>query len=150
MRLQKIVIASAFILVLSIPAAAQYRSMMFERFTIENGLSNNSVNSVLQTKDGFLWIATKDGLNRYDGQLFKHYKHNPADKNSLPENYVNSLLESSDGRLLIGTWGRGCVYTILTKKRLLILKKRIRPMNLFNVCLKTAMDISGMERSAAG
>ncbi len=96
---------------LCIQLKAQDRSMMFERFTIENGLSNNSINNILQTKDGFLWVATKDGLNRYDGQSFKHYKHDPSNKNSLPENYVNALLESSDGTLLVGTWGGGlCIY----------------------------------------
>lgn len=102
--------AVAAIVFLCIQLSAQDRSMVFERFTIENGLSNNSVNNILQTKDGFLWIATKDGLNRYDGQSFKYYKHDPS-KNSLPENYVNVLLECSDGTLLIGMWGGGlCVY----------------------------------------
>ena len=112
MYFRQTVIVLALILGLCGSATAQYRSMMFDRFTIENGLSNNSVNNILQTHDGFLWIATKDGLNRYDGQSFKHYKHNPSNKNSLPENYVNSLLESSDGTLLVGTWGGGlCVYS---------------------------------------
>lgn len=103
------IVIAAFLIVGSLctELSAQRRSMIFERFTIEDGLSNNSINSILQTKDGFLWIATKDGLNRYDGQSFKHYKHNPADKNSLPENYVYSLLESSDGTLLVGMWGGG-------------------------------------------
>jgi len=111
MQYRQIVISFVLALGLCVPATAQYRSMMFERFTIENGLSNNSVNNILQTKDGFLWIATKDGLNRYDGQSFKHFKHNSADKNSLPENYINMLLESSDGTLLVGMWGGGlCVY----------------------------------------
>ncbi|MDP1676056.1 MAG: two-component regulator propeller domain-containing protein [Bacteroidota bacterium] len=111
MRYRQIVTVIAIFFELCIPAVAQFRSMMFGRFTIENGLSNNSINNIIQTKDGFLWIATKDGLNRYDGQSFKHYKHDPSQKKSLPENYVNSLLESSDGTLLVGTWGGGlCLY----------------------------------------
>ena len=89
----------------------QYRSLRFENISINEGLSNNSINCILQTKDGFLWIATKDGLNRYDGQNFKIYKNNPSLKNSLPENYVMSLLESSDGTFWVGTWGGGlCKY----------------------------------------
>ncbi|MCK9407842.1 MAG: two-component regulator propeller domain-containing protein [Bacteriovoracaceae bacterium] len=103
----RIVITVIAIRSLCMPLQAQDRSMIFERFTIENGLSNNSINNILQTKDGFLWIATKDGLNRYDGQSFKYYKHHPSDQQSLPENYVNSLLETPDGTLLIGTWGKG-------------------------------------------
>jgi ligand-binding sensor domain-containing protein len=54
-----------------------------------------------------LWIATKDGLNRYDGQNFKVYKNNPSNNKSLPENYVMSLIESSDGTFWVGTWGGG-------------------------------------------
>ena len=81
----------------------QYRSLRFENLTIDDGLSNNSINCILQTSDGFLWIATKDGLNRYDGQNFKVYKNNPSKKKSLPENYVMSLLESKDGTCLLYT-----------------------------------------------
>ncbi|MFA6456544.1 MAG: two-component regulator propeller domain-containing protein, partial [Bacteroidota bacterium] len=107
MNFRSIVASAMIMLGVCLPVQAQDRSMIFERFTIENGLSNNSVNNILQTKDGFLWVATKDGLNRYDGQSFKHFKYHPSDKNSLPENYVNALLESPDGTLLIGTWGKG-------------------------------------------
>ena len=93
---------------------AQYRSFAFERLTIEDGLSNNSINCLLQTRDGFLWIATKDGLNRYDGQSFKIFKNIPLDSTSLPENYVMSLLESRDGTLWVGTWGGGlCKYNAM-------------------------------------
>jgi len=90
---------------------AQYNSTNFVRYNIKNGLSNNSINCILQTSDNFLWIATKDGLNRFDGQSFKVFKYDPADSLSLPENYVMSLLESSDSTFYIGTWGRGlCIF----------------------------------------
>lgn len=85
----------------------QHSSLRFENFTIKNGLSNNSINCILQTQDGFLWIATKDGLNRFDGQNFKIYKNDPSKKYSLPENYVMSLFESKDGTFWVGTWGGG-------------------------------------------
>jgi len=92
-------------------AKAQFSSFAFERFTIEDGLSNNSINAVLQTSDGFLWVATKDGLNRFDGQNFVIFKHNPNSEYSLPENYVMSLFESRDGTFWVGTWGGGlCKY----------------------------------------
>lgn len=85
----------------------QQGSLRFENFTIKDGLSNNSINCILQTQDGFLWIATKDGLNRFDGQNFKVYKNDPNDRFSLPENYVMSLFESKDGTFWVGTWGGG-------------------------------------------
>jgi len=101
------VIFFCLLVILLTSVSAQYRPSSFERYTIDNGLSNNSVNFILQTADGFLWIATKDGLNRYDGQSFKIFKNIPSDSNSLPENYVMSLLESRDGMLWVGTWGGG-------------------------------------------
>lgn len=108
MRLPQNIIIKLFLpFLIIITITPQYRSLRFENITIDNGLSNNSINSILQTEDGFLWIATKDGLNRYDGQNFKIYKNNPGIKNSLPENYVMSLLESSDGTFWVGTWGGG-------------------------------------------
>lgn len=90
---------------------AQQNSYKLERFTINNGISNNSINCIIQTKDGYLWIATKDGLNRYDGQTFKIFKTNSFDETSLPENYIMYLYEDRNNNLWIGTWGLGiCKY----------------------------------------
>lgn len=92
-------------------ASAQFSSLKLEHFTINDGLSNNSINSILQTAEGYLWIATKDGLSRYDGQNFKNFKHNPLDPTSIPENYIMTLLEGRDQTLWVGTWGGGlCKY----------------------------------------
>ncbi|MEW6194463.1 MAG: two-component regulator propeller domain-containing protein [Bacteroidota bacterium] len=92
-------------------AYPQLTTYQFEHFNIQDGLSNNSVNCVIQTADGYLWIATKDGLNRFDGNNFKVFKHNPNDSLSLPENYIMYLYESKDKTLWVGTWGRGlCKY----------------------------------------
>ena len=90
---------------------SQVTSLEFERISIDQGLSNNSINSVLQTSDGFLWIATKDGLNRFDGKTFRVYKSDLLDSTSLPQNYIMSLYEDSNNILWIGTWGGGlCKY----------------------------------------
>ncbi|MBU0711674.1 hypothetical protein KJ762_03165 [bacterium] len=102
-----ILFISLCVFFLWIPTNAQHYSLSFERLTINEGLSNNSINNVLQTNDGYLWIATKDGLNRFDGNHFKIFNHNPTDSASLPENYVMSLFESRDGAFWIGTWGGG-------------------------------------------
>jgi len=89
----------------------QFSYIKLERFNVNNGLSNTSINCITQSSDGYLWIATKDGLNRYDGQSFKIFKNNPAEPNSLPENYIMYLFESSDKVLWVGTWGSGlCKY----------------------------------------
>jgi ligand-binding sensor domain-containing protein/signal transduction histidine kinase len=70
-------------------------------FTVEDGLSSNVVNAVLQTRDGFLWIGTDAGLNRFDGRRFTPlYFRGPK---STPQGIVSSLAEGPDGDLWIGT-----------------------------------------------
>ena len=72
-------------------------------FTVDRELSSSLINKIFQDKNGMIWIATEDGLNRYDGTKFIVYKHTPKDENSLCHNYVRVLKEDSQGHLLIGT-----------------------------------------------
>jgi signal transduction histidine kinase/streptogramin lyase len=81
--------------------------LRFERFSLEDGLSQNSVLTMLQDKSGFLWIGTQDGLNRYDGYSFTVFKHDAADSTTLSHNSILSLFEDTQGQLWIGTWGGG-------------------------------------------
>lgn len=74
-----------------------------ERLTVDDGLSQGFVRSVVQTRDGFLWIATLDGLNRYDGTGFKIFRNDPADPYSLNSDFVLELMEDSRGILWILT-----------------------------------------------
>ncbi|MCB9355780.1 MAG: hypothetical protein H6575_14540, partial [Lewinellaceae bacterium] len=62
---------------------------------------------ILQTRDGFLWVATKDGLNRYDGYNFNLYSHNPLDSFSLAEDNATDLFEDSRGLLWVGLESKG-------------------------------------------
>ena len=70
---------------------------------IENGLSQNTVNALLEDKDGFLWIGTDDGLNRYDGQTVVVYKHIRSDTTTIPDNQIQSLYQDKQGRIWVGT-----------------------------------------------
>lgn len=72
-------------------------------FTVDRGLSSSLINKIFQDRNGMIWIATEDGLNRYDGVKFIVYKHNPEDNRSLCHNYVRTLAEDSQGHLLVGT-----------------------------------------------
>ena len=74
-----------------------------ERLGSEDGLSHNSIYAILQDGTGFLWFATQDGLNRYDGRQFLVYKHDPDDASTLSSNLVTALLEDRQGRRWIGT-----------------------------------------------
>ncbi len=69
----------------------------------ENELSSHSVYSLLRDRDGFLWIGTQNGLNKYDGEKFTTFLHNPNDTTSISDNFIVSLAEDSAGTLWIGT-----------------------------------------------
>ena len=75
----------------------------FGRLTVANGLSHNVVVAALQDQHGFLWFGTEDGLNKYDGHSFTHYRHDPTDSLSLSDSWVTALLEDKDGNLWVGT-----------------------------------------------
>jgi signal transduction histidine kinase/ligand-binding sensor domain-containing protein/DNA-binding response OmpR family regulator len=82
---------------------SQQQTISFQNYTTRNGLSANKINAVLQDKLGFLWFATEDGLNRFDGYEFKIYRNDPNDSTSITSNDIWSLLEDYDGNIWIGT-----------------------------------------------
>lgn len=77
-------------------------NLPFQHFTDADGLPHPVIHDILQDQQGFIWIATGDGLARFDSQHFKLYQHNP-NANSLSSNTVTTLYEASDGSLWIGT-----------------------------------------------
>ncbi len=79
---------------------ADAKKYFFRHFDTADGLSQNTVNSILQDKNGFLWFATKDGLNRYDGATFQVFKKNNSE---LGNNFINVIHEDSKGFIWIGT-----------------------------------------------
>ena len=81
------------------------RPIRFERLSLEQGLSQSSVNRILQDQRGYVWLATEDGLNRYDGIGFKVYRRDASDAASLPASFVWDLAEDSAGNLWIATSG---------------------------------------------
>ncbi len=79
----------------------------FEHYSNEQGLSNESVNSIIQDKYGFLWIGTDAGLDRFDGYEFKVYGNEIPSSSGLESNEITSLLEDNTGCLWVGTDGGG-------------------------------------------
>jgi ligand-binding sensor domain-containing protein/signal transduction histidine kinase len=82
---------------------ARVTDLKFAHFTTNDGLSQSNVTEILQDRRGFMWFATRDGLNRYDGNAFVVYKHNPNDPASLSSNFVLDLMEDDQGCLWIAT-----------------------------------------------
>lgn len=89
-------------LVLFLPAlsAQVERELSFVRLGVEDGLSHNTSNALLQDRRGFLWIATNDGLDRYDGYGFEHFR---VDLSTGRSNVLRKLCEDSRGQLWVGS-----------------------------------------------
>lgn len=69
------------------------QGLSFHHYRVEDGLSHNSVLSMLQDYRGFIWFGTKNGLNRFDGYNYKIFQHKPGDTNSLGSNFIRCLHE---------------------------------------------------------
>ena len=104
---KRLLIASLFIFSGLYESVAQEMSIRFEQLTTEDGLSQSTVNDILQDTRGFLWFATEDGLNRYDGYEFKIYRNDPYDNFSVSSNQISSILEDKEGNIWVGTKGGG-------------------------------------------
>ena len=77
------------------------QTFVHESWTVQDGLPVNSITGVLQSRDGYLWIATFDGLARFDGVRFTVY--NSANSDGLPSNRIVNLREARDGSLWFRT-----------------------------------------------
>lgn len=101
-----------FILLLGqfVTLSAQNNQIRFEHLSVEDGLSQRFVLEVVADCQGFLWVATEDGLNRFNGYDFKIFRHDPHDPNSLGGNVLRQTLEShalDQHKLWISTVGGG-------------------------------------------
>jgi len=90
---------------------SQAQNFRITHYTTNDGLSQNYVYCILQDSKGFMWFGTRDGLNKFDGYTFTHYKHRPFDEKSISHNIICYLLEDKDGMIWIATGGGGlCRY----------------------------------------
>ena len=78
-------------------------TLLFENFTIDDGLSQSSITCILQDRKGFLWIGSGNGLNRYDGRSFKVFYPQSGDSLSLSNSEILKLFEDSEGYIWVGT-----------------------------------------------
>ena len=87
------------------------QSVDFEHISLAQGLSQSSVYAITQDKYGFLWFATQDGLDRYDGYVFRVFRNDPADSTSISGNYILRLMVDTSGNVWAGTASQGvCVF----------------------------------------
>src|SRR3954466_1687974 len=83
------------------------RPMYFEHLTMQDGLSQSTVMSILQDSQGYLWLATESGLNRYDGYSIKEYRRERGSGHGLASDYIWSIAEDARGDIWLATMGGG-------------------------------------------
>ena len=81
----------------------EYENIFMRHITVKDGLSQRTVNDILKDTQGFIWIATDNGLNRFDGNEFHTYINENDDSTSISENGIHDLFEDSKNRLWVGT-----------------------------------------------
>ncbi|MCB2214278.1 GAF domain-containing protein [bacterium] len=81
--------------------------MRFDHLSAADGLSDQTVLTILQDQQGFLWFGTEEGLNRYDGYSFTTYQSDPNDPTSLSDSYITATIQDPDGSIWVGTYYGG-------------------------------------------
>ena len=92
-----------FSLFISFSGFSQTPNLKFEHFGTREGLSQINVNCIIQDSRGFMWIGSRNGLNRYDGYKFITFRYDPKDPQSISNNMITALAEDSDGNIWVAT-----------------------------------------------
>lgn len=102
MRSYKYLISALFIFY-NLFAFGQNQTLKFDHIGTSEGLSQINVNRILQDSRGFMWVGTRNGLNRYDGYKFIVYRYDAMNANTLSNNMVTDIVEAADGNIWIAT-----------------------------------------------
>ncbi len=92
---------------LSLLLQAQQTGTLFNHFNTQNGLIMNNVEYIHIDMDGFVWLGTYAGLQRFDGYEFKTYTYDPANPSSISDNFISTIFEDDSANLWIGTSANG-------------------------------------------
>ena len=84
-----------------------FQKLKFDRLSLDEGLSQSIVESIVQDSQGFMWFCTEDGLNRYDGYGFSVLRSDPENPACLSQNHTLCILQARDGKLWIGAFNGG-------------------------------------------
>ncbi|MEO7487286.1 MAG: two-component regulator propeller domain-containing protein, partial [Ferruginibacter sp.] len=101
---------------LSITFAQPFPELRFQSLSDKDGLSDNTVNRIIQDKTGFMWFGTNNGLNRFDGYRFKKFYHDEKDPTSLPDNLIGQLVPDEKNNLWISTGQGICYFNTITQQ----------------------------------
>jgi hypothetical protein len=81
------------------------QSLNFDHYSVENGISQSEIKCIYQDSEGYIWIGTQNGLNRFDGYTFEKYFYDPSNNYSISNNWIFGITEDPDGGIWLGTKG---------------------------------------------
>ena len=102
MKHLKLILSILFIFCLT-RTYADDSNYLFRHYQVENGLSDNMATCCVQDRKGYIWIGTRDGLNRFDGYTFKVFRNDPDETETLGSNWITCLGCDMNGDLWVGT-----------------------------------------------
>ncbi len=88
---------------LSFASLSNQEQLKFKHLSVNEGLSQSYAYSITQDADGFIWIATEDGLNKYDGENFTQYRHDSTNNKSVADNFIRKVFIDNQNTLWVGT-----------------------------------------------
>jgi ligand-binding sensor domain-containing protein len=103
--MKRLILCLQALIFLSSAFSTDLSKVKFEYLTVDDGLSQGIIEDIMQDRQGYIWIATRDGLNRYDGRQFVVFRNNRNDPQSLVSNWILSLAEDKAGNIWIGSDG---------------------------------------------
>lgn len=137
-RMNRILFFCLYSILIAVNSFGQSSNIEFDHYTTKDGLSNGYINSILHDSEGFIWIGTANGLNRFDGISFKTYYFNTKDTTSIPGSGVNSIVEDSLKNIWVMTSNGLCVYDRMkdnfSRKTVLVNGKKLSDYYLYT-CL---------------
>ncbi len=127
------------------PVFPQDLNLRIDRISLEQGLSQSTVNAIIQDRQGFMWFGTEDGLNRYDGYDFVVYKNDPFDSNSISDSRIMCLHEDDGGDIWVGTFRGGLNRYVRVEDR--FIRYKHDPANPRSL---SGNSVSAIEQDSAG
>src|SRR4030042_3957376 len=79
------------------------QSLNFVHYSVADGVSQSEILNIHQDSEGYMWIGTQNGLNRFDGYTFEKYFYEPSDNHSISNNWIFDIAEDPDGNIWLGT-----------------------------------------------